>query len=145
MELIDRLLDRTDVRANACWEWRGCLGSHGYGMMSVDDVRYCVHRLSYNAFRGDIPKGKFVCHTCDNRKCINPAHLFIGGAWDNAHDMIIKGRDDLRNRLKLTNEEVRKIRELRQSGMSQSKVAALTGTSQATVSRIMLGQSYWWV
>ena len=138
------LSERVVKLPNGCWEWQGCCGSHGYGMMTIGDKQFLVHRIVYEIFKGPIPRNMFACHTCDNRRCVNPDHLFMGTPRDNSHDMIIKGRDDLRNRLTLTGEQVRKIRSLHASGISQSKVAALVGTSQATVSRIVLNQSYWW-
>lgn len=95
--------------------------------------------------KGPIPKGKFVCHTCDYRRCINPEHLFLGTAQDNTNDMIVKGRDNLDCNRKFTDDEARQIRDLYFSPLSQLEVARRFNTSQATVSRIGTGTSYWWI
>lgn len=77
-----------------CWDWPNSVGSHGYGQFVIarGDVR-TAHRLSLLVFKNeDAPKGKYVCHTCDNRRCFNPSHLFIGDPIDNTKDMWAKGR-----------------------------------------------------
>jgi hypothetical protein len=51
-----------------------------------------AHRYSYQAFKGQIPDGMQVCHTCDVRNCVNPEHLWIGTNQDNFDDMVKKGR-----------------------------------------------------
>lgn len=76
----------------ACIEWvRGITGA-GYGVLTVHYKTLLVHRLSYQLHFGPIPKGMLVCHHCDNRKCFNPDHLFIGDYRDNIVDAIKKGR-----------------------------------------------------
>lgn len=77
---------------NGCWEWQGCLSKNGYGRFQVHPKTLRAHRVSYFLFNGSIPKDKIVCHTCDNTKCLNPEHLWLGSTKENIHDMINKGR-----------------------------------------------------
>jgi len=79
-----------------CWEWNGVLDSHGYGTIyagiGIYPRTWKAHRYAWRVYNGEIPDGIFVCHKCDNPKCINPEHLFLGTALDNTTDMDKKGR-----------------------------------------------------
>lgn len=76
-----------------CWEWTAATNNIGYGMFrfNVNKMR-TAHRVSYELFNGPIPPGLVVCHTCDNPKCVNPDHLWVGTMKDNWDDMNNKGR-----------------------------------------------------
>lgn len=75
--VIERLMFRTALLDDGCWEWRGSKNPRGYGHIRKDDggSLYAVHRVSYEHFLGPIPKGLEVDHTCFNRACVNPDHL----------------------------------------------------------------------
>lgn len=88
-----RLKSKVSVDENGCWIWQGSISPNGYGTTTHKNKRISSHRLSYLTFKGEIPKGLFVCHSCDIKACINPDHLFVGTGKDNMQDMLKKGRN----------------------------------------------------
>jgi len=76
-----------------CWNWTGHLNEKGYAMMSAGrKISLRASRVVYLLKHGYFNEALYVCHKCDNPKCVNPDHLFLGTAKDNTHDMIQKNR-----------------------------------------------------
>ena len=91
---LKRLFSRSVITEIGCMEWVGCYNKNGYGYAGVwgivDTVPRHIYRLIHQI--KVLPKGSYICHHCDNRKCINPDHLFIGTQKENMMDCSRKGR-----------------------------------------------------
>ncbi len=112
MEIDDRLVGKFLLDVNTgCWEWAGSKLKNSYGRMLVDGKNILVHRYSWEARNGKIPKEMYACHKCDNPCCINPDHLFIGTHEDNMLDMVKKKRGAVGQLIKLTIPKIAEIRE----------------------------------
>ncbi len=128
-----------------CLLWTGYAADDGYGRLGPNETgERRAHRAAWVLAHGPIPRGKFLCHKCDVRACINPAHLFVGDGFDNMRDMVAKGRNDPRRGskngwAKLTEDAVRGIlRDPRRT----SVVARELGLHFMTVAHIRKGRSW---
>jgi hypothetical protein len=89
---IDTFHKRYNVDVNDCWIWNSAKQPTKSPNWWFNGKEQLVHRWSYQYFKGPIPQGLVVCHSCDNPHCVNPNHLFIGTQKDNIQDCIKKGR-----------------------------------------------------
>lgn len=141
---------KVDRRSDAeCWEWRGCYIWSGYGRYVVwhgkKQHNLRAHRLAYQLTHGYLAADQCVCHKCDNRKCVNPTHLWLGDRAANLADMTQKGRrvrGERSGTAKLTERDVLRIRELRSTGKPLPQIAAMFGIAFQTVSSIALGKTW---
>jgi hypothetical protein len=127
-----------------CWPWLGVVGNNGYG--KFDLWPHSAHRIMWKLSKGYIPKGRFVCHSCDNPLCVNPRHLWLGTNKTNMADMKKKGRSSMgeRNaRAKLTWRKVAQIRRAYDSGESSFRgLAARFEISDSQIGRIVHRQEW---
>jgi predicted transcriptional regulator len=135
-----------EISKKGCWEWQGST-TIGYGSFRIPGVfegkKIMAHRAAYTAFKGElIPDDVFVCHHCDNPKCFNPDHLFLGSQSDNIKDCFDKNRGfsgTESNLSKYSDEQIREVKHLLDEGRTGRKVSELTGLSPSHVSRIKAG------
>lgn len=128
----------------SCWEWTGAKTKDGYGKIGIarDGVtrNLRAHRVSFEYINGSIPPENCICHHCDNPSCVRPDHLFLGTVWDNNHDKEKKNRDSRGERngqAKLTEEDVRIIREMYHKGHTQENIAEIFNVGQTCISKVV--------
>jgi len=127
-----------------CWPWQAAL-VHGYGILSFQGQMLKAHRISYFLHYGELPDDLCVCHRCDNRQCVNPAHLFLGTYADNRADCVNKDRQSKgskNGKSKLTPDQVQEIRRLYEMGRSQSVLARQFDISRSAISAIITSTNW---
>ena len=140
------LLNRFESRINRtekCWLWLGKPDHWGYGSIWVSIHEIKVHRLAWALHTQQDPIGNCVLHHCDNRLCVNPAHLFLGTHIENIEDRHHKGRSrggalhgESHPNAHLKAEDVLKIRQERKDGVPARQIAKNWGVHFQTVYRI---------
>jgi len=151
-QAFDRhVLRQTD---NECWPAvRGGYNKPGWHVTwKVGGKKLLAHRVSWELHNGEIPDGLCVLHKCDNPKCCNPAHLFLGTRADNVSDMWQKNRANPGNpkgrkfgpsaHRKLSSAQVEQVFHLYKNGKTQREIATLYGTTDVTVGNILRGCTY---
>jgi len=137
-------------KEDECWEWKGrCRHArYGfYGEVGYNCKKWGTHRLAYILTYGeDIPEGMFVCHKCDNTRCCNPNHLFLGTHQDNMDDMVRKGRKqkgEACHLSKLTEEDVRQIRQVYIKGIvGYGTIGKQFGVDRDTIKEIVTYETW---
>ena len=125
-------------RGESCWEWTASTFKSGYGKINGGKRTLYAHRVSWEIHNGTVPDGLFVCHHCDNRKCVRPDHLFLGTAADNSLDAASKGRLGI----KLTQRAANMIRKLSSDGARTRCLASAFGVSATTIRVVRRGETW---
>lgn len=133
--------------AAACWIWMAADIGNGYGTFAETPYkRTLAHRMAWRlSGRAEIPAGMDLCHSCDIRNCVNPAHLFVGTRADNLRDCHDKMRHSYGERhyaAKLTSDAVMQIRKLRALGHPGAEIASAFGISASHVSDLCAGRRW---
>ena len=146
MSIREIFESKIKIVSSECWEWQGKRYSNGYGSFCCVGQMFLAHRASYQLFNGDLDH-RLVCHNCDNPRCVNPKHLFLGTAHDNAQDRLTKGRcnparGSQAGKSKLTEQDVIEIRRLQSDGMFHEHIASKFGVSIPQITRIVNRQQW---
>lgn len=123
---------------DCCWVWSASLHPEGYGRFGMNGKTQKAHRASYEIYKGSIPDGYCVCHTCDNPACVNPNHLFLGTVAENNADKTRKGRAAK----KLDADMVMEIKSKLTGGSSLNSLANLFDVSRAMIIKIKYNRSW---
>lgn len=144
-EFMARFWAKVDTSGD-CWNWTGALTTAGYGSVKRAQRVLYTHVVSYEEAFGAVPSGKVVCHECDNRRCVNPDHLFIGTQGDNLRDAARKDRmqfGEARPLARLTEADVVAIRaRYSRGGVPQRVLAAEYGVCQMTISKAVRSETW---
>jgi hypothetical protein len=123
-------------KTDGCWFWPGAINNKGYGHSWMYPNNELAHRIAWQLTYGPIPDGLYVCHHCDNRRCVRPDHLFLGTQQDNLHDMKVKGRHV--GSAKLDEATVLIIRSrYAAGGITQQALADQYNVDQGTISHLI--------
>lgn len=134
-------------RGGGCWGWMGAL-SHGYAVMRISTpVRRQAKaaRVSWEIHSGPIPEGKIICHRCDNPKCVNPAHLYLGTHTENMRDMVDRGRSTRGKRHPMVKLVASQVRAIRKDTRLCREIAADYGINPSHVGLIRSRKTWRWL
>jgi DNA-binding transcriptional regulator YiaG len=153
---LERIICKIDINSlnkHDCWIWKGTVQDHirkghQHGVIWYNKKYVQVHRIMYHNYIDDVPEykpsGVIVLHKCsheNNGKCINPWHLKLGTSKENTHDAILSEtlilyKENEKNPMsKLTNDQIKEIRNLKNSKYTQKEIANMYSINQSQISR----------
>jgi hypothetical protein len=144
----DRFARLTD-RSGECWIWIGAVHKGGYGVFQIRRRSQRAHRIAWEMSEARrVPDGLVICHRCDNRRCVNPKHLFLGTHGDNNRDTVSKGRwrkgpnvhGEANCTAKLSNADVALIRAAPKRQVTAKQLAERFGVHPVHIYRIRAGK-----
>lgn len=163
-KLLERMASSVEGRArfwqkasignpDECWNWNGWINNrYGYYVIRVyrpedygKNYNFEAHRVAYFLTNGTLPDDMLVCHHCDNRKCVNPKHLFLGTSQDNSSDMVSKGRQIVGAEIKgakLSPAQVYEIRRLLKEGVTKYRIAKMFKVTHGNIAYIEIGLTW---
>ena len=135
---------------SGCRVWKGTINKDGYGQFTYKAKTYLAHRAAYEAFKDAIPAGLLVLHTCGQRACVNPTHLYVGTELDNARDKTRDGtgtyhKGTANGNTKLTEAQVKEIKFRLSRGQVPRKIAPLYAVGVTTIVAIKTGRTWGWL
>tara|TARA_R110000868_G_scaffold194354_1_gene439769 strand:+ start:3620 stop:4162 length:543 start_codon:yes stop_codon:yes gene_type:complete len=145
--LIEKHANNYVVSVSGCWEYQGYI-HRGYGsaklLLNGSRCHLKAHRLAYYYHYNLDPAPLLVCHHCDNRRCVNPKHLYIGTHEDNMNDVVVRGRQRGSNNTfsKLTEEMVLAIKKRIETKEKYKDIAADYNIKPCTIADISTQRSW---
>lgn len=135
------LLKRINVDSNNCWNWTKYIMKNGYGRLTYENTQKLAHRFSYEIFIGKIVNDLFVLHKCDNKRCINPKHLYLGTQQQNIKDSMNRNliqKGEIHYHAKISSIDVDEIRiKYSTRKYTQKQLGNLYGITGSQISRIV--------
>lgn len=143
-DFIRRFESKIRKSDSGCWEWLASTDRVGYGHIWHNDKLKQSHRVAWEIYRGLIPDGSHILHSCDNRRCVNPGHLSLGTAKENVIDAVRKNRwiGRGRGKIRLDKETVSRIKWKLQTGMRPAAVARSMDLDFHLVYQIAIGRTW---
>lgn len=135
-----RFWSKVDIKdLFGCWEFQGSITEWGYGQIKSNGKMIKAHRFAWEFVFGKIPKGMQINHKCNNRRCCNVSHLYLGTAQQNVDDMTLAGRQargEKHGKSRFTNSDIINIRKLNNDGYSKIEISEIYKTSASNIGSI---------